>query len=80
MNRLHRIGLSISQFFNALFGGDEDETISSRLGKLERAGNPCARLVCRIISFVLRDANHCQEAIEEDEGDAAAADTTNTAR
>ena len=75
---LRSVFISLDQFVNALLGsiprlrgfgfGDPDETISSRLGKLERDGNPYAAFACKIISFILRDDCHCIEAIEEDEG------------
>lgn len=69
--------ISVSQFWNAaaglfprlrMFGfGDPDETVSSRLGKLARDGNPYARFLCRVIGVFL-GPRHCEEAVEEDEG------------
>ena len=65
----HRILISIDQFFNTLLGGFPDETISSRLGKLARAGNPYAKAACWLIGKLLfQDTRHCAGAIEEDEG------------
>ena len=57
--------VAIDQLGNALSGGDPDETVSSRLGKEQ--GNPFASVVCWLLSLL--DADHCQKAIEEDEGD-----------
>lgn len=37
--------IAIDQFFNALFAGDPDETLSSRMGKR-------ARLGCKFSSFI----------------------------
>ena len=64
-----RIALAWDQLVNAhLPGGDEDETISSRMGKaLERKQN-CR--ICKILCWFLHkiDKKHCQDAIERDEG------------
>jgi hypothetical protein len=64
--------LGIDQFFNVLFGGDPDETMSSRLGKsLDDKSNPwIARTMTKACSWVLNkiDPNHCRDAIEKDEG------------
>ena len=59
--------IAFDQFWNAVFKGNPDETVSSRLGKLERANVWWAVLLCKVISFILRDPNHCIGAIEEDE-------------
>jgi hypothetical protein len=66
--------LSIDQLGNSLLGGDPDETISSRLGriKLKWGGKiPWSRPVARLTELVLNriDKDHCVEAIEQDEGD-----------
>lgn len=57
--------IAIDQFFNALFGGDPDETISSRTGKLRNK-----RLWARCLSAFLDifEWNHTEKSIEEDEG------------
>jgi hypothetical protein len=65
---LLNVFLACDQMINALRGGDPDETISSDLGKdeiygtLNRRENRLARFLNRI------DKNHCQNAIEQDEG------------
>ena len=63
-----RILLSIDQFFNTVTGGDEDETISSRMGKVVERKQNCwfCHTVCRVLHWI--DPNHCQESIERDEG------------
>lgn len=63
-----RVALAFDQLVNALLGGDEDETISSRLGKasLERALNPVTAALVEILDFI--DPNHVIDAIEHDEG------------
>lgn len=60
----HNILVSLDQFFNTVFGGDPDETVSSRLGKAERAGSRRAHIACAIIGLFLGH-DHCHEAIEE---------------
>ena len=63
-----RVLLAIDQFFNALTGGDEDETISSRIGKAVERKSPCwiCHTLCKMLHWI--DPNHCQESIEHDEG------------
>lgn len=57
--------IAIDQFFNALFGGDPDETISSRAGKVQHTSR-WAKVLCWFLNKLDRD--HCKESIEEDEG------------
>jgi len=73
MDRLKRYGINLfiafDQLANTLFGGDPDETISSRCGKRIRAGRrwcPVCRALCWALNLV--DAGHCRDAIEKDEG------------
>ena len=61
--------VGIDQLGNAITGGDPDETISSRLGKVvvkKAETSNIAWIVCYLLSLV--DSDHCQEAIEPDEG------------
>lgn len=67
------IAIGWDQLANAHAGGDPDETISSRLGKIARANGgkvPKHRVIARFLVWGLDriDKNHCEEAIEEDEG------------
>ena len=76
---LLNILISIDQLGNTLFGGDPDETISSRLGKLKlRHGGtiPWHRPLSKIVDYGLDklDPNHSIDAIEEDEGSEALLD------
>lgn len=57
--------IAIDQFFNALTGGDPDETISSRIGK-HKDSSKLARLLSRFLD--LFEQNHAEKSIEEDEG------------
>ena len=71
--------IALDQFGNALGGGDPDETISSRLGKLkEKHGGkiPWRRPFSKLIDWGLEriDKGHSIDAIEEDEGKDAVLD------
>lgn len=62
--------IGFDQLANAILGGDPDETISSRLGKViarNAETNNLAWFVCYILDKI--DPNHCQKSIEHDEGD-----------
>lgn len=64
---------------NVLAGGDPDETISSRLGKMKRrygGSIPWKRPLSKVIDWGLDkiDPNHSTDAIEEDEGKDALVD------
>ncbi len=68
--------IGIDQLGNALMGGDPDETISSRLGKLKLRYCgiiPWHRPVSKFIDYALDkiDPNHSIDAIEDDEGSEA---------
>jgi hypothetical protein len=58
--------IAIDQFGNALFNGDPDETISSRLAKLNRKGNKIGVIGCKVLDKFEKD--HCEKSIEKDEG------------
>ncbi|MDH4230284.1 MAG: hypothetical protein OEW11_11175 [Nitrospirota bacterium] len=61
--------IASDQLGNALLGGDPDETISSRLGKMARAGkhqNRFIRAVGRVLDRL--DPGHLRKSIEDDEG------------
>lgn len=57
--------IAIDQLGNALTGGDPDETISSRAGKVEDQSR-WAKVLCWFLNKL--DTNHCKKSIEEDEG------------
>ena len=76
---LLNILISIDQLGNTILGGDPDETISSRLGKLKvkYSGTiPWRRPIAKIIDWGLNkiDPHHSIDAIEEDEGENAILD------
>ena len=62
-----RILISIDQLVNTILGGNEDETLSSRMGKLiEQDRCPFCYWICTHILHRI-DQNHCQKSIERDE-------------
>lgn len=71
--------IGLDQMGNAVAGGDPDETISSRLGKLRRRHGgtiPWYRPLSLSIDWWLDkiDPGHCLDAIEADEGGDAVVD------
>lgn len=61
--RSRKIALSYDQLGNATMGGDEDETISSMLG---RTGRPAwlVKLVNQVFYILYGEVDHCQNKIE----------------
>lgn len=66
--------IAIDQLANTVFGGDPDETISSRIGKWARDGKTetgikhyVYRLLNGLVNFFEKD--HFKKSIEDDEGD-----------
>ena len=57
--------ISIDQFINTIFGGDPDETLSSRMGKHEESCKICF-YICMILNLFQKD--HCRKSEEIDEG------------
>jgi hypothetical protein len=69
--------VALDQSFSAVLGGDEDETISSRLGKAKRGDfgkawkvtlTPISYAVDAVFRPIEGEWNHCTRHIEEDEG------------
>ena len=58
-----RFFLSVDQFANTVFFGDEDETISSRLGRAQKQGNHIANVSCAFLDIF--DESHCEKSIEK---------------
>lgn len=58
-----RLLIGIDQFLNIVFGGFEDETISSRLGREKQYGDLAGKVGCAILDAL--DPNHCSSSIEE---------------
>lgn len=66
-----RVLLAIDQLGNAILGGSEDETISSRVGRAARGGKTWGLFARAFIDrlFILcgDPPNHCERSIEWDE-------------
>jgi len=65
--------ISFDQFVNTIFGGDPDETISSRMGKWARDNENNSGLkkpIYIVAHFVVElfEKDHFAKSIEEDEG------------
>ena len=62
---IYNLLISLDQLGNTLLGGDPDETISSRLGK-----NYQGSWMEKAVDWMFRKKtdNHCENAVEEDEG------------
>lgn len=58
---------SLDQSLNSLFGGDPDETMSSRLGKSVRDDNFwLAKGICKFLNIFQKD--HCKKSINDGDG------------
>lgn len=55
------IAIGFDQLANAATGGSEDETISSRAGRLKREGNGWACVLCKVLDAL--DRGHCDKSI-----------------
>lgn len=59
--------VSIDQFLNTITGGDEDETVSSRVGKMAENNSKFGLFMEKIIDYMF-GKGHCRKHIENDEG------------
>jgi hypothetical protein len=66
LSYFRRLFVAVDQLLNVVFGGHEDETISSRIAKDRRRGHKFACVLCRVLDWL--DPHHCEKAIERDEG------------
>lgn len=57
--------IAVDQLVNTILGGDHDETISSRAGKLQEK-RAWAKQLCKFLNYL--ETNHCKKSIENDEG------------
>lgn len=65
--RAWKLAIAHDQLANTAFGGDEDETISSRPAKASNAGLKWGCLLCRLLDRI--DPGHCERSIEIDRGE-----------
>ncbi len=55
------IAIAFDQLMNAATGGSEDETISSRAGRLQKEGRGWACVLCKVLDKLQK--NHCNDSI-----------------
>ena len=65
--RAWRLAVSFDQLANTAFGGNEDETISSRAAKAAREHRAWGCVLCKALDWFEKD--HCELNIEPDRGD-----------
>jgi hypothetical protein len=58
--------VGLDQWVNTWFGGDPDETISSRAGKAKEKGRNWAIGLCGALDLV--DEDHCETSINREDG------------
>ena len=63
---LINILVALDQLLNTIFGGDPDETMSSRAGKDRDRGRIVGCILCKFLDIFERD--HCTKSIERDRG------------
>ena len=64
--RAWSLAVAYDQLANAAFGGDPDETISSRAGKAARNGRRWGCVLCRLLDRF--EPDHCEKSLEPDAG------------
>jgi hypothetical protein len=57
---------SLDQLGNAILGGNPDQTISGRLGIMKLNNSKFACYFCKVLDFIFREPNHCENSIERD--------------
>lgn len=60
-DRARHIALAYDQLANAATGGSEDETISSRAGRLRKEGRGWACFLCHVLDWLEKD--HCKKSV-----------------
>lgn len=65
--RAWRLAVSYDQLANTAFGGDEDETISSRACKAMLKRRRWGCILCRLLDKI--EPDHCRRSVELDRGD-----------
>lgn len=62
---VNNVLVSLDQFANAILGAPDDETISSRMERLDEKGNPIGKAGHTILDAI--QTNHCENAVVNDE-------------
>lgn len=56
---LFNVALALDRLIITIFGGHHLDTISGRLGKREIEGCEICGIICKFLSFIFQDENHC---------------------
>ena len=64
MAYIHKVLVALDQFANTVTGGEDDDTISSRSARAEKAGLLWGRAMCKFLSLFNKD--HCTKALAGD--------------
>ena len=60
------VALGLDLFASAVLGGMPGETLSGRAGTAQRQGKLRGRIFAPVIDWIMRDPQHCQQAIAGD--------------
>lgn len=63
---LFNVALGFDLLASAILGGKLGETLSGRAGSAYAQGKLRGRIFCPIINWVLRNPQHCQQALRGD--------------
>lgn len=63
---LFNVALGLDLFASAILAGKPGETLSGRAGSAYEQGKFRGRIFCPLINFIMRNPEHCQEAVQGD--------------
>lgn len=63
---LFNVALGLDLFASAVLGGKPGETLSGRAGSAYNQGKLRGRIFCPIINWLMRNPEHCQQAVQGD--------------
>lgn len=63
---LFNVALGLDLFASAILGGKLGETLSGRAGSAYNQGKLRGRIFCPIINWIMRNPQHCQQAVQGD--------------
>lgn len=63
---LLNVALGLDLFASAILGGKPGETLSGRAGSAYNQGKLRGRIFCQIINWIMRNPQHCQQAVQGD--------------
>lgn len=60
------VALGLDLFASAILGGRPGETLSGRVGSAQLEGKLRGKIFAPIVNFIMRDPNHCANAVKND--------------